>query len=371
MATLQNILNSVIFPMEADELTIVVNGDDRNSNGLYPIKLMVTDPSSGEESILIDSEFVGNEDGEVELDDLGGFIGDYLGSDPKVLSLYVNGDSVSLTGNSSKPCVILPCRVPMEMSAEEYCKEYFLTLEDKVFGTKNTYPQAKEFLSAYIGAEESGLKPTVTLSCSLDIDEKPFDMSIEIKANSLPFEDDLQTGHIVTFDVSPDKLGQSVPPGGTLVSYTVTLGNRHQDYIVRNDSTLVDPLTLAFFNNFGQPDTYHFFGAQEKELKPAYSAVYVKGKKRNYHIDAATTWTVHDHPEYGLGLFEDLAVSKHVHRLPDDTDVVITECDMKDAGINSEPYAVSLSFQESTERSQFRFARKVRTFDVTFDKTFH
>lgn len=370
MAKLLSLLNRVIFPMEADELTIAVNGDERNESGLYPVKLTVTDPSSGDEQTLIDTDFVANDDGEVELDDMGGFINDYLEKSPMVLSLYVKGTGVALTSEEGKPCVVLPCRVSMEMTAEDFCREYFLSLSEKVFSTKYTYDQALEYLSAYIGPDEATPVPSISLTCRM-IDADLMDTSdVEVKMDPLTFDDGLQTGHIVTLNVSMNTLVKYIPAGAELVSYRVTLGSRCQHYVVRGDSALTEPHTLMFANCFGQVDSYNFFGAQEKELKPSYSAAYVKGKKRNYYIEAVPTWTLHDRPEYGLGLFEDLATSKYVCRLPYVTEVVITECDIKDPGVNSEPYSVSISVQESARRLKFAFPRKTRSFDKTFDRTF-
>lgn len=359
MAELRTALPSVIFPMEADEMTIDVNGEQPNNDGSHEVALILHDPSYAENTELISSDFFPNEDNEIELDDLGGYINDHMDGDPMLLELYVNHTKVASS-------IVLPSRVPIDIGAEEYCQRYFLDMNNKMISSKVTYADAHERLSVYLplGAEKS--RPSIAISYFDDTKE----YSKVVVLDELSLSPSLTYGKIVTFDVSPAMVNKYVPAGCQLKFYTVRLGKRSQSYVPYQDMTIAEPMSIVYKNNFGQIDTYHFFGAVAKEFKPSYSAIRVKGKKQNYYVDAAPTWTAYNREWLEPGLFEDLAVSKQLWRQSDMTQLVITECDMKDGGSQTESVTVSLSFQESIRQYKWRPRREVRTFDDTFDTTF-
>lgn len=359
MAELLQALPSVIFPMEADELTIDVNGEQPNADGSHTIDLILHDPSYAENNELISSDFFANEDNEIELDDLGGYINDYMDGDPMLLELFVNHVKVASS-------IVIPSRVPIEIGAKEYCQRYFLDMNNKILSNKTTYADAHERLSVYLpsGAEKS--RPNIKISYSDGTKE----YNKTVLLDELSLSSGLTYGKIVTFDVSPAMVSKYVPAGCQLKFYTVRLGKRAQSYVLYQDMTIAEPLSIVYKNNFGQIDTYHFFGAVAKEFKPSYSALRMNGKKQNYYVDAAPTWTAYNREWLEPGLFEDVAVSEQLWRQSDMTQLVITECDMKDGGSLTESVTVSLSFQESTRQYKWRPRREVRTFDETFDATF-
>lgn len=359
MAELLQSLPSVIFPMEADELTIDVNGEQPNADGSHTIDLILHDPSYAENTELISSDFFANEDNEIELDDLGGYINDYMEGDPMLLELFVNHVKVASS-------IVIPSRVSIELTAEEYCKRYFLDMNNKILSNKTTYADAHERLSVYLPAGAEKSRPSIHFAYTDGVKEH----NKTVVLDELSLSPSLTYGKIVTFDVSPALFNKYVPIGCRLLFYKVKLGKRVQNYTLYSDMSIAEPLTLVYTNNFGQIDTYHFFGAMAKEFKPSYSALRTKGKKQNYYVEAMPTWTVYNRDWLEPGLFEDLAVSQKVWRQEDMTEIVITECDMKDGGSQTESVTVSLSFQESTRQYKWRPRREVRTFDETFDATF-
>lgn len=259
--------------MEADELTIDVNGEQPNADGSHTIDLILHDPSYAESTELISSDFFANEDNEIELDDLGGYINDYMEGDPMLLELFVNHAKVASS-------VVIPSRVSIEIGAEEYCQRYFLDMNNKMLSNKATYIGAHERLSVYLpmGAETS--RPNVKLSYSDGTKE----YSKTLLLDELSLSSSLVYGKIITFDVSPVMVGKYVPAGCQLKFYTVRLGERSQSYVLYQDMTVAEPMSIVYINNFGQVDTYHFFGAMAKEFKPSYSALRVKGMKQNYYL---------------------------------------------------------------------------------------
>lgn len=364
MAKLRNSINSVIFPSEADELIIEDLGE-ANAGGFYEVKLTLLNLRTDVEEELVGGEFFPH-DGVISLDDLSGFICDYLDGDLMFLFLYVNGKEVLLNEHNDTHATVIRSRLPIAMSAEYYCENHFLDLNNKVFASKQTYPAARERLSAYVHVDE--ISSVATVSATYLLNGKVG----TTEANIFDFDDSdfPYYGTVVTFDASPAMAQRHVPEGGVLLAYDISLGRRKQSYRVTDSADLVEPLTLEFINNFGQVDTYHFFGERERSFKPSYSAARMKGKKRNYYVIASPTWTAHNKENMEPGLLEDLAVSWRVWRLPDMTEVVITDCDMKTSDGMAENADVSISFQESTRQYGWHPARAVKTFDDTFDNTF-
>ena len=253
---------------------------------------------------------------------------------------------------------VIPSKTDFFNDGETFLTSHFLTLAN---GAKPTYLGTAEYISWYLATNE-----TPSITC---LWVNP-DTGDTLETTEQNFANTHHVGGLHTCYFKPYNF-TSPSDDFVLVSFSVILGNRKQEYIIQTP-TDCEPLTLRFVNNFGLHEMFHFFGTYEKELKPTRSTASFSGKTRNYKVDAVPTWKC----ETGIlseavqPLFADLCSAEQVWRTDNDAEVTITENEYKIANDRYEPQSGTLTFRESSRSSVHKSNEKVSTFDQTFDNTF-
>lgn len=345
MAQFDDILPSLAFPCELDELAIQCDNAD-------PLPLVVRVGGRNGE-IVLQTTLYPDSAGMVCLYDLAELLNDHL---PKraVTEVCFGLD------DHAESVKVIPSRADIAQSADDFATANFLTLLD---GTKPTYIGAQEFLPYYATASQ----PAPTITC--------------LWVNPTTAEVQETSGRILSITHYGNNLHtayfqpeQFVCPadGFMLHSFRVEHGARRQDYVLAEPIDCT-PLSLKFCNNFGQTETFHLFGTVEKELKPTRSTASFGGKTRNYRVEDVPTWKCHT----GIltpsvqPLFADLCAATEACRLDNGAEITITDNELK---ISNDRYGVqtgSITFRE-TARHALHKKQNVphRTFDNTFDGTF-
>lgn len=295
---------------------------------------------------------------EIRLDDLAGLLRDFT-SDGQARMFQLTWDEGPYTFK------VLPCRLTLSQSATAFCARHFLTLWE---GAKPTYMGAKETVCVYNSGSQTDqfsvrlfwANPDTGKSRETNTDDSEFDEGATMDA----------LGYI-HFDVSPSRF---YPPaaGFILCSYEVSCGLRSQWFEVRSFRD-AEPLTLLFRNCFGMLESFHFFGAVSRELKPTRSAASFRGQTRNYRVDSVPEFTARTgvlRPE-AFAAFEDLCSSTYV-LLPSESnaELCLTDCDLKLSSDRYAPQQGTLTWRYARQARHYEVRNDAHTFDATFDSTF-
>ncbi len=267
---------------------------------------------------------------------------------------------IELDGAVAGEATLMPCRLWCDATADEMLENRFLTT---LSGTKVTAPTCREYLS-YLAPQDEDLSGCIRATF---LRPDGSEILTAVGGTEVVGTDSDDMFH--TIDVSPFRI-RCPEPGARLIAYTVEIGTRRQHYRL---AATPPTASLEFAGAFGFPDTFHFFGTVERELKPSWQTAAMAGRQRTYDVQAVPTHTAmtglmtEDH----LPLLEDL-VTATPHALRRDTGetVVVTACDIK---TSDDPYSLmEAKVTWRTDRSARRWAPPVgiRTFDETFGGTF-
>lgn len=345
MATLITPLSTPLFPCAAATLTF--NAGDAPS---FAVRLVLDTDTLTETTLTPDA------DGLASLYRVDGLLNDHL-QDGRPRDLHILLDGLQVwTGT------VIPCRLTVEEEAPDFVGRSFLTV---LQGPKLTHPEADEYLSWYEPAGEGTAGSLKSLWCT---DGGQVRQSVH--GFSAPGAQD----GIRSVDVSP----RTVPPPSPearLVAYTVAVGRRSQTFRMVQDGVAVHgPATaIEFGNAFGQLETYPFFGAVERELKPTYTVGVAGGAYRNYDIRATPTWKAHTGPvpDSMLPLLDDLVTARRLWRAEDGSELAVTDCELKSTTRPDAPQQYTVTWRTCREGRTLRPERPERTFDDTFDKTYY
>lgn len=266
-------------------------------------------------------------------------------------------ETASVVSTKSIQTSVVSCLAEISTSAEDFCSKRFLSLID---GTRQTSAGRLEYLS-YIGSET----PTVTARYA-DGDPKTFSVQ-KVGGND----------SYSTIDVSPDRFKTE---GATLIGYTVSCGQRSQEYEVLQDTeTDVAPI-LIFMNSFGVQEIAYCTG--EHQQIPAFERKSAKvGKyKINYRIEERETFRadtgVMSYPmaNWWREVFRslDVRVLQDLSTNVQGTPVIITSQDAKLSNAAEHLPRYTFEYEYSQENHNvFDIRGEGRIFDFTFDMTFN
>lgn len=357
------VANALYFTSDLDVLTFT-QGDSTQDSISLTLDLCRGDDSHTKIATIFSEVLTYDSTGNVIL----GGINDLL------LPLIKDNENYSLaiydaTENATPLYVnILPCAVRIDVPSDVefgsraiyFIKQNFLSMGGS---TRTTYLSAQETLHIY----RLGYEGRISVRAVYE-DEQG---SVYIKTLT---EDLSEYLGIYAIDTSSS---QFVIDGKRLLSYTITFNdiyetaitNKRVTYVVNYDYDCT-PTTIRFKNAFGVLESFHFFGTQEKTVKPTRYSAMINGTYQNYKIDNIPTYKVNTSVlnKDKSRLLEDLLQSLYLEceTIP----IVITDNEMKNSNDRYEVYTASVSWREDKNIPRFTPSYPVRTFDNTFDKTF-
>ena len=258
-------------------------------------------------------------------------------------------------------CDVISCSANiLSASATEFCNSHFLTLID---GPKVTAVGWAEFLT-YIGTD--------TPRCLAKYDNG------ETRSLSVPVL--LQTTEYTTIDCSPANF---VISGSSLVSYTISAGNRSQSFSV---DSLPEPdvaPVLLFYNSFGVQEMAYCTGEHQQVASFDRKQSRFGRVKKSYQIEEKETFKA----DTGYLTFpmanwwREVLRSKHVELIRVYDGRVVIERSLpivinseKSEMSNSADFIPRFTFEyEYADRNHNVFDTRAegRVFDNTFDNTFN
>lgn len=170
------------------------------------------------------------------------------------------------TASQTLKCQVVYCEADLPTTCADWISNRFLTILD---GIKRTAIGRLEYLH-YIGTEAA----TATALYS-DGTTKQFDVTA-VGGN----------GNYTTIDVSPSNF---ITEGKTLAEYSVTAGNRRQQYRMDFDKPDCAPI-LIFTNSFGVEELFYCTGTHTKAPTFKRESAYINGKNKNYNIIETRTF---------------------------------------------------------------------------------
>lgn len=321
---------ALAFPQELDVLTFSGTAD-----ATLNVELLIDATS------ILDVSVVYGSSGTVTLSGLTELIQSYV-NDGVLHRLYVRADAQQVAN-----VPVIGCRVNPDLGANDFCSSSFLSL---LSCKKNTYPGAKEYVNLYLSASASLTVRRLWLASDETVVSDTLTMS-------------LNTG-LQTVDVSP-----MVREGMKLLSYEVRCGTRIMNFKVVHD-TDCNVTSVLFHNSFGLPETFHFFGVVEQEVKPTRSSAIINGSFKNYYVETIPTWKATTSLGEEDNLLVDLVSSDYVERCSDHCPLALNGEEVKISNDRYEMTMASVTWRESSSTRRFTPKYKVKTFDDTFDDTF-
>ncbi len=336
----------VLFPSEIDTIEILLDEGETSADVIIELGAYT----------VISAKMYANNDRRIFLYDLQSLMQPYLDK-PLPLTIWVGS-------SCAEDYIVVPCRHFTTEPAADFVGRHFLTTQK---GVKRTVPEAKEYLSFfydYSSVDGGG-------DYIVDFTSKWLLQSGEVvdvswgKGRELP-----QDYGVVTMDWSPSLISAYAPEeGARLISYSITVDQFiTQEYIIAPPSMHVS--SLYFLNAFGCPDSCHFFGSIERELKPTYSSADFRGQHKNYNIKYYNSWKVYSGnvPEGEQPLYEDLSTATDVWT-SSQLQVTITDCEIKEQNELDKLPDFNVTYRTTTDKINWD-DKRVRVFDETFDNSF-
>lgn len=313
--------------------------------------------------VVFDVTLTPDSSGTIAIYNLADLINDsrwaFVARDSVTLSFWVDGTRTHVTR-------LVPCRANIGVPAATFYKENFLTLASSLY--KRIPSDAVEQLMWLETDDETGtenVKVQATWVRQTDYAVKKTSEYLTIGGTEEEF---------AYVDASPSKLTAPVAEGDwRLVEYGVNVNGREQYYRIAMDGLSNQNVTrLQFVGNFGETETFYFFGSLEKEMKPDYSAAIINGRQQNYLVEAQPTWTAETGPmgRAEMLLFEDLCTATDVKNLGTGRPVAITEASYKPTNAWADTPAASLSWQDQKRGNVQNVTLPAQTFDSSFDSTY-
>ncbi len=247
--------------------------------------------------------------------------------------------------------------VDISLSAETFLSGYFLTT---LLGEKHTALGCKEYLHFVPLEQETG-----NVVCAYLADGA-------ISTATTVLDPQLTYKAVNTLDVSPDSYEVE---GKTLVSYTVTFGERKQTYQVRTYVLAPSPC-LLFDNSFGVQETFYCRGTLSVAPEYERSSAVIGGMFRNFYIEenrvfqANTGYLSPNMAAWAEEVFRSPEIYLLIDSLPD-KEVTITECDAERSNAPDSLPAFTFSYRYAQRNHNVLYLERAgRVFDHTFDHTF-
>ena len=337
---------ALAFPQEIDVLEFSRAGGSTAESVNVVLQL--------DSNTILDVDLAYDANSRAKISGLADFLQTYA-NDGTLHTLSVQADGASVASGKQ----VLGCSLKINDTALQFCSKSFLSADLGLDHTplpvaslkeKLTYPGAKEYVSLLLSS-----------SANMTITRTWLDASGAVVQDSATQE--LSAG-LQTIDVSPMER-----EGMKLLCYDVRCGDRHKRLIADHDKE-GEVVSIKFHNVFGLPDTIHFFGAVEKEIKPTRQSAVIDGQLKNYHVEVIPTWKAHVFAHTYGSLIHEFVSTTYAERCSDGCPIVLMSEDVK---ISSERHSLgtaSVSWRESNSRYSFTPKYRVRTFDATFDTTF-
>lgn len=215
-------------------------------------------------SVKLYEEVLYTIDGAVVLQDLAQLVEPWLAetlTDTLIIAaMELTSDGASTSVTASASTMVVYGWVDVDMACSVFCNYHFLSLLN---GPKTTSEGRLEYLH-YLGAETGEVVAY-------------YDGRYQ---KTWPTTAAAGNGKFTTIDVSPDRFEVE---GKRLLQYTVTVGNRRQEFVMDMEKPDCAPV-LLFTNSFGCQELLYCVG--KHEVNPEYdrTSAYINKRRRNYRI---------------------------------------------------------------------------------------
>lgn len=336
MASLITTLPSVAFPHEVDALDI-------SSTAATTVELRYAD------TVIFKSTLYPI-DGTIALRDVASLLDNYMGATVQAFTVWIDGSNQGETS-------IIPCRMQLDCTAEEWNGGSFLTRTTN----KYTHEGATELISFW------GTNPTLIITLTLYNREKGSLQTVKDVRNF--------TGSFIKNFPLSERVRYLLKGNHTafdIVQYSVEVGQAKITYRMIPDGMADTLHEFGFINSFMQEEYITLTGEAERELKVERLHAYVGGQYRNFQVDAVPHWTIHSGVllDGMQGLFDDFISSKKIWRKSDNVMMAVTSSDYKAKDSSTALNGGTVTLRETGRRYRHRLQRPVKTFDETFDDTF-
>lgn len=305
----------------------------------------------------------GNEDDVVHADGLGDLFQDLSEQNPIACSLNVTTDYHEGGYNEF---TLIRSAVQIGETAVNFCGRHFLNMQQ---GTKDTYIGAKELLTIYTPAPSNARYFTLTLTKTWADTETGEIVQTEesVKSTLLILKAGFCAWEFAVTDADAPREGL------VLAEIEARNGGRVQRYEVRECRDAA-PITIAYLNNFGVKDTFHFFGGTTRTVQAEReSALFNDGRAytRNYAVTPTTETTARTGllREESLRAFEDLCCARQAWNA-DGEEIYIKDNDLEYSNAYGSPQQGTITYGVSSARAKFKKGEEADTFDGTFDEKF-
>ena len=350
MATLMSQPAALCFSSVVDDIVFSTNAE----NGVLVLDLIC----NGNRVNLLEETMYPSIDRSITISDISSLVEPYA---REYLQVQLECSFTDTAGSSSiSPVTILYSMADVDTTASDFTQNHFLSILD---GEKLTALGRAERIHAY-GVD------TVTVRADVRLSTGQWNtLSAELHAMD-------HDGSVYHFDVSPDNVAALLGLSGTLLSYTIEAGSRHQDFRVVED--LVPPApSLLFINSFGFEELLHCVGTHKKDSKYDRKQARIKGRLKNYRITeerqfgANTGWLNEAMADWADDLFRSESVFLCVNGNPG-REVVLS--DSKSEITNEDDNMPAFEFTYTYAQrihNVMQSGRVGRIFDNTFDRTFN
>ena len=341
---------ALCFSSVVDDIVFSTNAE----NGVLVLDLIC----NGNRVNLLEETMYPSIDRSITISDISSLVEPYA---REYLQVQLECSFTDTAGSSSiSPVTILYSMADVDTTASDFTQNHFLSILD---GEKLTALGRAERIHAY-GVD------TVTVQADVRLSTGQWNtLSAELHAMD-------HDGSVYHFDVSPDNVAALLGLSGTLLSYTIEAGSRHQDFRVVED--LVPPApSLLFINSFGFEELLHCVGTHKKDSKYDRKQARIKGRLKNYRITeerqfgANTGWLNEAMADWADDLFRSESVFLWVNGNPG-REVVLS--DSKSEITNEDDNMPAFEFTYTYAQrihNVMQSGRVGRIFDNTFDRTFN
>ena len=305
----------------------------------------------------------GDENGEVWISGLGDLFQDLSDQNPIQCELQTETEDGGIGGSAF---TLIRSAVQIGDTAVNFCGRNFLNMQQ---GTKDTYIGAKELLTIYATKPPKPGYLYLTLTKTWADTETGEIVQTEqsVKSTIIILREGFCTWQFtVTADGAPRE-------GLVLAEIEARNGDRVQRYEVRECRDAA-PITIAYLNNFGVKDTFHFFGGTTRTVQAdRESALFNDGRSytRTYAVTPTTETTARTGllREESLRAFEDLCCTRQAWNA-DGEEIYIKDNDLEYSNAYGSPQQGTITYGVSSARAAFKKEEEADTFDETFDEKF-
>lgn len=255
-------------------------------------------------------------------------------------------------------CDVVYCQAEFsDMTPADFLEQHFMSI---LMGTKLTAMGRLEYLH---------MQGSDTPSCSARYsDDTVSTFSVEVVQQGSGYK---------TLDVSPDNF---VTTGKVLIGYTITAGNRMQEFEIDLSQPDCAPI-LVFTNSFGLDELAYCTGIHKVDPSYKRSMTYVGNIQRNYRIDETRAFKADTGP-LSMAManwWDDVFRSQSVRIVnfyeghPNvGKDLIITDSKSEYTNDDAEIPRFTFTYQYAQRNHNVvQMLRAGRIFDNTFDNTFN